>query len=128
MARTLKEDVETGIQVPIPAKHPVLNWLVEYCGILLQLFHRGTPHDGMTAYQRVRGRPWKVDLPCFGEQVEFRRRSPHKFMASWEPGCYLGVNIRTTERIVGNKDGIYVVQSVRRKAPHDRYGLHAEAR
>jgi hypothetical protein len=121
IARTLKEAVEQKIGGKIGPREPLLAWLTEYAGVLLTLFHKGAPHDGMTAYQRLKGKPWRIALPPFGERVEFRRRTKNKLDTRWEAGVYLGVKMNTTEKIVGNATGTYVVQSMRRLPEGARY-------
>ena len=56
LARTLKEAIEIQIKETLDPKSPTLAWLVEYAGVLLNLFHRGT-QDGFTAFHRLKGRP-----------------------------------------------------------------------
>ena len=80
-------------------------------------FHTGV--DGMTPYQRIKGKPWTIALPAFGECVEYKKRTRHKLEDRWDTGVYLGVKHDTTERIVGTSTGCYVVQSIRR-VPEDR--------
>ena len=76
LARTMKEQVEDMAQVKIPQKHPLLAWLIEHGGTLITLFAKGS--DGFTPIYRLKGRPWRVALPSFGETVEFRMRTHHK--------------------------------------------------
>jgi hypothetical protein len=121
LARTLKESLEQGIGEAIDAKAPIVAWLIEHAGTLLNLFSRSDKQDGMTAYMRLRGRPWRIPLPAFGETVEFMRRTRHKLESRWEPGVFLGIREHTTEKIVGTAEGIYVVQSIRRKPEGERY-------
>ena len=73
----------------------------------------------MTPYQRIKGKPWTIALPAFGECVEYKKRTRHKLEDRWDTGIYLGVKHDTTERIVGTSTGCYVVQSIRR-VPEDR--------
>ena len=113
LARTLKEQVEDQCQVKLPQKHPVLAWLIEYAGTLITLFARGA--DGFTPIHRLKGRPWRIALPCFGECVEFRVRTRHKLESRWTAGIYLGIRRTTSEKIVGTADQVFVVQSIRRK-------------
>eukprot|EP00973_Karenia_brevis_P083482 11580199-Karenia_brevis.AAC.1 len=68
--------LEDKIQETVPAKHPVLTWLVEHAATLITLFAKGA--DGFTPYHRLKGKPWRVALPCFGEQVHFRVQTRHK--------------------------------------------------
>ena len=117
LARTLKESLEQGIGSEIEPKAPA----IEHAGTPLNLFSRSDKQDGMTAFVRLRGRPWRVPLPSFGESIEFMRRTRHNLESRWEPGIFLGMRERTTEKIVGTKEGIYVVQSIRRRPEGERY-------
>ena len=90
----------------------ILAWLVEYGATLYSLFQRG--EDGMAPIQRLKGRSWKIELPEFAEMIEFMKRTRHKLSARWEEGVFLGIKIRTSEKIVGTSEGIFVVQSARR--------------
>ena len=56
------------------------------------------------------------------------RRTRHKLESRWEVGVFLGVKEHTTERIVGNEDGVYVVQSVRRKPESEQYDADSLAK
>ena len=119
MARTLKEHVEIHAGVSVEPKMPLVAWLVEYAGTLYNLYHKGD--DGLTPYHRNRGRPWKIPLPPFGESVEFMTRTRHKLQGRWRVGVFLGVRQETSEKVVGDAHGVYVVQPMRRKPEGDRY-------
>ena len=81
----------------------------------------GTESDGLTPYHRLKGKPWKIDLPSLGECIGFKKRTNTKPESGWESGSYLGVKENTTERIVGSLSGIFIVQSVRRKPEEERW-------
>ena len=119
MARTLKEALEQRLGAELRARTAILAWLVEYGATLYTLFRRG--EDGMTPIQRLKGRTWKIELPEFAETVELMKRTKHKLAARWEEGIYLGIKLRTSEKIVGTRNGIFVVQSLRRKPLEDRW-------
>jgi hypothetical protein len=112
MVRTLREALQCQAKLHLPVKHPVLAWMIEHAGTLLTLFSRGD--DGLTPFHRLKGRPWRVAIPPFGERVEFMHRTRHKLHARWKAGIFLGVKRLSSEKIVGDAEGIYVVQSVRR--------------
>ena len=69
LARTRKDFLEQQSGITLESRSPLLAWLVEPCSNLLLLFHKGEPHDGHTAYIRLNGKPWRVELPSFGECV-----------------------------------------------------------
>ena len=106
IARTLREHLEIHSGAKVGTKSPVAAWLVEYSGTLYNLFHKGD--DGMTPFMRNRGRPWKVDLPPFGEKVDYLKRTRHKLESRWAEGIFLGVKEETTEnrgRLYGDLRG-----------------------
>ena len=121
LARTIKDFIEQQSGVTVEPRSPLLAWLVEHCGNLLLLFHKGEPHDGHTAYMRLKGKPWRVELPGFGECVEYRKRTRHKLENRWKRGIFVGVKVTTTEKIVADREGTYVVQSIRRVPVEHRY-------
>ena len=116
LARSVKEQLEDKAKVKLPQKHPVLAWLIKYVGVLISLFAKGP--DGFTPYFRLKGKHWRVPLPLYGECVEFKVQTRHKLESRWAPGVYLGIRRKTSEKLVGTADTIYVVQSIRRK-PQD---------
>ena len=83
--------------------------------MLVTLYHKGAPKDGMTAYQRWKGRPWKVVLPAWGESVEFRLRGGKKFESKWSPGIFVGINRQSGEKAVATESGVHWVVSVKRR-------------
>ena len=120
MVRTIREHVMFSIGgTEIPPKHPVMAWLVEHAGTVLTLYNRGP--DGLVPWHRLKGKPWRISLPCWGEVVEFKLRTRHKLEARWKSGVFLGVRRLTTERIVGDAEGVYVVQSVRKVEERSRW-------
>ena len=90
-------------------------WLMEHCSNLLLLFHQGEPHDDHATHLRLKGKPWRVEMPSFDECVDCRKRTRHKLEATWSRGVSVGV------RIVMDETGTYVVQSVRRVPEEQRY-------
>ena len=121
MCRTLKESVEFHAHVKLDEQHPILAWIVEHAGNLITLYSRGEPKDGLTPYQRLKGKPWRIPLPPFGEAVEYKRRTSSKLEGRWREGIFLGVKLMTTEKIIGDAEGVWTVQSVKRKPEEDRW-------
>ena len=107
IARTVKDFLEERLKIALEPTGPVLSWLVEYSSTLANLCRTGS--DGLTPYHRLKGKPWKIDSPSFGECIEFKKRTNAKLGSRWESGLYLGVKENTTERIVGNLSGIFIV-------------------
>ena len=102
LSRTLKQHVEIGIGSELGPRHPILTWILEHSGTLLNLYYRGEKHDGYTAFHRLRGRPWKIELPSIGECVEYKKRSVEdKLAKQWDVGIFCGIKETTTEKIIG---------------------------
>ena len=83
LARTLKDFVEQQ------SRSLLLAWLEEHCSNLLLLFHQGEPHDGLTAFMRLKGKPWRVEMQSSGGCVDFRRRTRHKLESRWSRGVFV---------------------------------------
>ena len=121
LARTLKDFLKQQSGIPLGSRSALLAWLVEHCSILLVLFHNGVPHDGHTANMRLKGKPWRVEMPSLGECVDYRKRTRHKVDSRWSRGVFVGVRVKITEHVVMDETGTHVVQSVRRVPEEQRY-------
>ena len=69
---------------------------------------------------RLKGKPWRVELPSFGEYVDYRKRTRQKLESRWSRGVFVGVPVKTIERSVMDETGTYVVESVRRVPEEQR--------
>jgi hypothetical protein len=67
---TVKLCLEERIGKYIPVDHAVVPWMMDHVCLLLNVVVRGS--DGLTAWQRVRGRPFSQQLVGFGESVLHR--------------------------------------------------------
>lgn len=122
-ARTLKSCLEEHYNFKIPAKHPVLCWLVDYAGTLISRFLRGP--DGRTAFERSTGRPWRIRLPEFGECVLYQplrgEREPKKIEPRFELGVYLGVQEGTAMRWIGTAEGTVRTWTIKRLPEEEKW-------
>eukprot|EP00435_Cladocopium_sp_Y103_P016599 s3099_g4.t1 len=122
-ARTLKSSLEEHYNMKIPPRHPVLSWLVDYCGALISRFLRGP--DGRTGYERSTGRPWRIKLPEFGENVLYQplkgEREKKKIEPKFEPGIFLGLQEATGLRWIGTGDGVVRSWTIKRLADEDKW-------
>ena len=100
LARTPEDFLEQQSGITLESRSSQLAWLVEQCSNLLLLSHKGEPHDGHTAYMRLKGQARGVELPSFGECVDYRKRTRHKLESRWSRRVFVGVRVKTTERIV----------------------------
>ena len=71
--RAIKDYTERQIGATVGLDISVLQWLVRYAARTLTTLHVG--NNGMTAHQRVRGKPGNQQIAAFGEQIVFK---PHK--------------------------------------------------
>ena len=69
--RRLTLALEARLCQKVPAKLPVMAWLVRHAAFVLTHFQVG--HDGLTPYRRLMGRPWSGSVAEFGE----------RFSANW---------------------------------------------
>ena len=69
VARTIKFATEELHKTAIGQDHPSLPWLIKHAAMAINLGQRAA--DGKTAYERLRGRPYRKELPAFGERVHW---------------------------------------------------------
>jgi hypothetical protein len=67
MVRTMRSCLEKRIGQKVPVNHPLMSWLVEHVGVLLDARMKG--EDGLTPWARARGRPFSHKLFGFGESI-----------------------------------------------------------
>ena len=70
MTTTLRSFLEDRIGHRIPPAHPSMSWLVSHAATIITYNVCG--EDGMSAYHRIRGRPFGGNWISFGEKVRFR--------------------------------------------------------
>ena len=121
--RVLKSCLEERWSCKIPARHPIMPWLIEYASVLLNRFEVG--RDGRSAYERSKGKVSKFIGVEFGEAVHWKRKAVGgalgKLTCLWEDGVYLGVRSRSGEIIVADVKGIWKTRSVQRKPFEERW-------
>ena len=70
--RVMKDALENKAKVKLTPRHPLMAWITEYAGRLLNRFEVG--HDGTTAYERCKGKQAKTLGIEFGESILWKRR------------------------------------------------------
>ena len=70
--RTLKAALERRLGIRLKASDLVMPWMVEHCGTLINRCRVGV--DGMTAYERIKGKPNTKKMMEFGESVLYMFR------------------------------------------------------
>ena len=115
--RVMKSGLEEKWGVRIPARHSVMPWLIEYCGVLLNRFEVSA--DGKTAYERSKGKKAMTLGLEIGEAVLWRRKkiggAMGKLSSLLEDGVYLGIIGKSNEMIIGDGKGVWKTRSVQRK-------------
>ena len=98
-------------------------WMVRWVAMNVSRYQVGT--DGMTAYERRRGRKCKVPAVSFGEKVWYKKRDKpkdqQKSEPKWERAIWLGHTRDSNETIVGTADGVYRAYAVKRMLEIERW-------
>ena len=119
--RVLLSALEEKWGCSMPYDHPLICYIVEYAGVLLNRFEVGV--DGRTAYERNKGS--KVTTLGIGEAVLWRRKKVGgaigKLTSLWEDGIFLGVMGKSGELIVGDVMGVWKTRTVHRKPHSERW-------
>ncbi len=131
--RTLKLCLEERIDKFIPVDHHVLAWLLQHTCLLLNACVRGD--DGLTAWARVRGRPFRQQLLGFGEAVLYKypvkgpKSQPTGNMgATGGEGIFVGFDRQSNTFTVETESGPVKARSVTRRPERDRWSAEGIAR
>ncbi len=132
MFRTLKLCLEARIGKYIPITHALVPWLLEHVCLLLNAQSRG--HDGLTPWQRVRGRPFSQKLVGFGEVVLYKlptkgpQHNPDGNMGTrWREGVFLGYSRSSHTYTLATPDGKMQSRALMRRPPDNRWSQEALA-
>ena len=123
--RTLKSALDEKMAVRIDTKHPILTWLCEYAGHMMNRLEVSA--DGKTAYERCKGKTGEVLGFEFGEKVlwKYSQGGPkmEKINARWGYGLFIGVRPKSHELIVVDADSheIKYVRTARRIPEEQRW-------
>ena len=93
----------------IPYSHPIIGFLVEYAGFLLNRCEVGK--EGRTAFERCKGKRARTAGIEFGESVVWKKTHVSgalgKLFSSWNDGVFLGVRGKSGEYIIGDRSGVW---------------------
>ena len=129
--RTMRSCLESDLGFRIPVQHPLIAWLVRHAAATVTWSAKG--HDGMTAYQRVRSKPFSTRLLGFGELCRFKNRSqePMANIADGRrvhSGVFLGVDRRTGQYMLWDGEALKLARSVFRVPTADKWDKDALAK
>jgi len=122
IARTLRAALERRIGVRLKPSDAVMTWLIEHSSTLINRCRVGI--DGMTAHERLKGKPNKKKMCEFGEVVLYMAvkskndKSKDKLNPKFEYGVWLGVHSRSNEDIIGTDQGVVRASAIK-KLPED---------
>ncbi|CAE7245381.1 unnamed protein product [Symbiodinium sp. CCMP2592] len=84
--------------------------------------------DGRTAYERLKGKAWRLPCVCFGERVWFRPLAAYAkkhLSKGTDPkvlaGHYVGTHARNGDALVMTTQGVLRGGSLRRMSPEERW-------
>ena len=119
LLRTVKLCLESHISKYIPVDHPVVAWMTEHVCLMLNVLVRG--EDGITAWQRIRGRAFGQQLLGFGESVLYRypangplHQPDGNTGALGGEGVFLGYNANSHTRRIMSTEGLLAARSISR--------------
>ncbi len=126
MFRTAKCCLEARLGKTIPVQHALIPWMLEHVCLLMNVLVRG--NDGLTSWQRLRGRPFGQQLVGFAEMVIYKFPSkgpghnPEGNMGvQGREAIFLGYSKSSNTFIVGNGDGVVQTRSVTRRPLSERW-------
>ena len=121
-----KVALEENYNIQFSADEPILTWLVTYSAAMITRCREG--RDGKTAWMRMRGRPYRKDLPDFGEKVLYqpiinRDQVGKRWDTTFHDGVFCGIADHGDEVVVTTPGGCLRARTFRRRAIGERYDL-----
>ena len=121
--RTIKHFTEERLGKRIEVDGALFSWLIPYCADILNKFRVGK--DGRTPYERITAHKSKHFIIGFGEVVDFiietDKNNRDKADSRVARGIFLGYAWRSTEYLIGTKEGIYQCRTVKRRSDEVAY-------
>ena len=126
MLATLLSALEKHLGGRIPLEAPVVAWMISYAATLINYYRVGK--DGRTPLERHRGEKTERPLAEFGELVHYlpldrKNNTSHSPDVKYEDGVWLGVEMQSTEAIIGTPSGIVRARSVKRRPEDVRWSM-----
>ena len=126
MFRTLKLCLEARLQKYMPINHATTTWLLEHVSMIINSRCRGS--DGMTPWQRLKGRNFRQLILGFGESVLYKlpSKGPHSqpdgnMGTRWLEGTFLGYSRSSNTYVIATKDGVTTARSLYRRPMANRW-------
>ena len=126
--RTLKRCLEQRLGVEIPVGHPLMAWMTKHVCFIMNATVRGD--DGLTAWARARGRPFRQRLIGFVESCLYKlpiKGPQHDAEGNmgprWKSAVFLGYNRDSSSYVLGTDEGVVTSRAVMRRPIEDRWSL-----
>ncbi len=128
--RTLKSALEKGAKCKVSTDSDIAAWMIEWAAMTINRYEKGS--DGLTAWEKVRGRRSNAPIAIFGEYVAYNHMKGTSMRSCKaedrvEMGVWLGQVCRTGENIIGTPKGTIKARSVRRLDNEQRWNFEAIA-
>ena len=124
--RTLRLDLESRLERKIPVNHALMHWMIELSALLQTAMNVG--EDGLTAWTRIRGRPFAMRGYTFGEKILWKMPSkgPHAMPdgnagAKWGEGVFMGYSRSSNTYRVATDQGMRYPRSLERVPEAERW-------
>ena len=122
--RVLREHVQDKAEVELGASDVIVLWMVRWAAMMVSRFLVGK--DGLTAYERRRGRKCRILVVAFGEKVWYKeirlsKERANKLESEWREGLWLGHSRRSNEAIIGTREGVVRAYAVKRMDEESRW-------
>ena len=107
--------MEDKAKIELKSDDIIVQWMIRWAAMLVSRCSTGK--DGLTPYERRRGRRCRIPMVPFGEKVYYKetrgtKDRVNKFDSEWKEGVWLGPARGSNEIIVGTGQGVVRAFSV----------------
>ena len=121
--RVPREHVQDKAEVELGASDVIVLWMVRWAAMMVSRFLVGK--DGVTAYERRRGRKCRIPVVAFGEMVWYKispgKERGKKLESEWREWLWLGHSRISNEAVIGTREGVVRACAVKRMDEESRW-------
>ena len=122
--RVFKEQVEDKAKIEVNTAENLMLWMIRWAAMTCSRYLVGK--DGMTPFERRRGRKCRVPAVAFGEKVWYKelregKDRKNKLASEWKQGAWLGHSRNSNEAVIGTPEGVVRAYAIKRMPEDSRW-------
>ena len=124
--RSIIDHIESHCGDKLQSDDVIIMWIIKHAALMISRYKVGS--DGMTPYERTKGKKASQPMVCIGERVLFmplKAARGDKMDVRFEYGIYVGTSFVNSEHYVATEGGVIRTRTIRRLPMEDRWKIES---